>query len=91
MWPAPRSSGLFSLKGTLHMKKAKEPKDAIAFQIRNLALGLGLGLAASVGLAAGTFDGPFVHLGSNLANSQEDVSNLVGPGTTKTSLEFKTA
>ncbi len=64
------------------MKKAKEPKDAIAFQIRNLALGLGLGLAASVGLAAGTFDGPFVHLGSNLANSQEDVSNLVGPGTT---------
>lgn len=53
-----------------------------AMFIKNLALTVTLSLATSVSLAAGTFDGPFAHLGSNLANAQEDVSNLVGPGTT---------
>lgn len=62
-----------------------------AMFIKNLALTVTvtLGLAASASLAAGTFDGPFAHFGSNLANSQEDASNLVAPGTTTYSTKAK--
>ncbi len=67
----------------------KEAKEATAFQIKNLALTVTLSLAASASLAAGTFDGPFAHFGSNLANSQEELSNLVGPGATTFSAKAK--
>lgn len=60
----------------------KEAKEANALRIKHLALTVMLSLAASTSLATGTFDGPFVHFGSNLANSQEDAFSLVGPGTT---------